>query len=173
MSDDGNSKVGALALAFGMIGRLDHAARLKLQEAYRRQDLVVRALTVGMTDVEQQLVERPDEDVQFLLKAHILGIDRKTAERILADVPRPMADWTLEQFAYRPRDFPNPGIDWAFGPGATARLSAERAGRDRREAVESGRRHEGDRSTWYASITWSRRAWFALHGYREPKRWDR
>lgn len=152
-----------------MLGAASHRT---VEEAVRRQDFVVRAMTVGMTDVEQLLVERPDEDAHFLLKAHLMGIERSTAEQILADVPRSWADWTLEQFAIRPRDFPNPGVDWAFGPGATARLAVERAERNRREAVASGRRREGQPGDWYVSITWSPRAWHALHGYRGPKRWD-
>lgn len=66
-------------------------------------------------------------------------------------------------------DFPNPGTDWALGPGTDARNIELGVERERREAAAAGRRHEGNRWTWYASITWSREAWAALHGNRLPK----
>lgn len=140
-------------------------------EVRRREEFFCKAIAVGISPVEaeQLLTERTDADAEFLLKAHIMGVERGAAERILAEVPRAWADWTLEQLASRPLNFPNPGVDWLLGPGATARLWAERAERERLEAIDCGRRQEGRPGDWYASITWSRRAWTALHGDRPPR----
>lgn len=67
--------------------------------------------------------------------------------------------------AMRPQ-FSDPGADWAFGPGTDAHNVELGRERERREAVASGRRIEGGRGDWFASITWSREAWAALHGGR-------
>jgi len=65
-------------------------------------------------------------------------------------------------------------LDYYFGAGTAERMAVERiieeAAEEKRDALADGRRHEGNAATWYASITWSRGAWYALHGARGPRR---
>jgi hypothetical protein len=61
-------------------------------------------------------------------------------------------------------------LDYYLGEGTAERWAVERIIREREDAVADGRRHEGSATTWYASITWSRNAWYALHGVRGPRR---
>jgi hypothetical protein len=65
-------------------------------------------------------------------------------------------------------------LDYYFGAGTAERMAAERiieqAAAEKRDAIATGRRREGNARTWYASITWSRSAWYALHGWRGPRR---
>lgn len=61
-------------------------------------------------------------------------------------------------------------LDYYFGAGTAERMAAERVVEEKRGALADGRRREGNAATWYASITWSRGAWYALHGERGPRR---
>jgi hypothetical protein len=65
-------------------------------------------------------------------------------------------------------------LDYYFGEGTAERMAAEgfieQAAAEKRDAIADGRRHEGDAHAWYATITWSRNAWHALHGKRGPRR---
>jgi len=60
-------------------------------------------------------------------------------------------------------------LDYYFGEGTAERMAAERVVAEEQDAIAAGRRREGTAFTWYASITWSRNAWYALHGDRPPK----
>jgi hypothetical protein len=168
--------IGTAAFAYAT-SRNRPAAQRRLQELVAHQEFVVQAMTVGLdqADAEQLLVEWPTPDAEFILKAHIMGLDRDTAIRILADAPKGWSDWALEQAAidrYRnPQDdrFRQDTTDWVFGLGYTADYAIA-AERNRREAIASGRHREGGPHDWYASITWSRKAWDALHEGRTPRR---
>jgi hypothetical protein len=65
-------------------------------------------------------------------------------------------------------------LDHYFDAGTAERMAVERViewvRAEDEAAVTDGRRREGNASTWYASITWSRNAWLALHGVRGPRR---
>lgn len=65
-------------------------------------------------------------------------------------------------------------LDHYFGAGTAERMAVERIiewSRAEGDAARAdGRRHEGNATTWYASITWSRNAWYALHGEKGPRR---
>lgn len=65
-------------------------------------------------------------------------------------------------------------LDHYFGVGTAERMAAEGMIEwSRAEEVAAradGRRQEGNATTWYASITWSRNAWYALHGMKGPQR---
>jgi plasmid stabilization system protein ParE len=65
-------------------------------------------------------------------------------------------------------------LDYYFGEGTAERWAVERIIREcedeKAAAVADGRRREGNATTWYASITWSRNAWYALHGMEGPRR---
>jgi len=60
-------------------------------------------------------------------------------------------------------------LDYHFGEGTAERMAAKRVVAEEQDAIAAGRRREGNAFTWYASITWSRNAWYALHGDRPPK----
>lgn len=49
---------------------------------------------------------------------------------------------------------------WAGIPAGNVETAAER---ERRTALAEGRRIEGSRADWFASITWSQQAWDGLH----------
>jgi hypothetical protein len=61
-------------------------------------------------------------------------------------------------------------LDYYFGAGTAERMAVLRILTEKEDAVAAGRRREGNASTWYASITWSRSAWYALHGEKGPRR---
>lgn len=65
-------------------------------------------------------------------------------------------------------------LDHYFGAGTAERWAAERVIEQCRAEEDTaradGRRHDGNATTWYASITWSRNAWYALHGEKGPRR---
>jgi hypothetical protein len=61
-------------------------------------------------------------------------------------------------------------LDYYLGEGTAERMAVEGIIAEKNTAVADGRRHEGNAATWYASITWSRNAWHALHGVRGPRR---
>lgn len=67
----------------------------------------------------------------------------------------------------------NAVLDCYFGTGTAERMAAERfveqIHAEKEAAIADGRRREGNTTTWYASITWSRNAWYGLHGVKGPR----